>query len=424
MKYNQWTLALAAAGVVSLAPAVQAEEAQHQVLTALSSTTLSGYVDTSAIWKFGTDRGGSVLPGRSYDGADKQDGFNLNVVKLSLEKPLEEGNWSAGYKVDLLFGPDANVYNTASSPLGLNESDFAVKQAYVNLRVPVGNGLDLKMGVWDTVIGYEVFEAGNNPNYSRSYGFFIEPKTHTGVLASYRLNDVIGLSAGVADADAVGHGHTSNINSRANIESLKSYLGSITITAPESAGFLKGSTLYAGIVDSAATQPVMTDVVNYYVGATVPTPLTGLALGAAYDYRGNGKNGTAWSSAWADAVSVYASFQATEKLKLNLRGEYAWASAGTFTTFKTQDHGEKFLGVTATADYSLWANVISRLEFRWDHDASGGIPAFGGYGTGTDYEVMSYSSDCGQVSGPVSRLPDGNEQRNALSLALNVIYKF
>ena len=86
MKLNQWTVGLAAAGVVSLGSVMQAEEASHQVLTALSSTTLSGYVDTSAIWKFGSGNG--PLPGRSFDGTPKQDGFNLNVVKLTVEKPL------------------------------------------------------------------------------------------------------------------------------------------------------------------------------------------------------------------------------------------------------------------------------------------------------------------------------------------------
>jgi hypothetical protein len=75
MKLNQWTIALAAAGVVSLGAVVQAEEAQQHVLTALSSTTLSGYVSTSAIWKFGT--GNAAMPGRSYDGAGKRMGLIL-----------------------------------------------------------------------------------------------------------------------------------------------------------------------------------------------------------------------------------------------------------------------------------------------------------------------------------------------------------
>jgi len=71
MKFNKWTLALAAGGVVSLGSIAQADEKPtSQVLTAVSSTTLSGYVDTSAIWKFGT--GNANLPGRQFDGPDNR----------------------------------------------------------------------------------------------------------------------------------------------------------------------------------------------------------------------------------------------------------------------------------------------------------------------------------------------------------------
>ena len=58
MKINQWTLGLAAVGVVSLASAVNAEEAKMNALqTALSSTTISGYVDTSVEWSLGNKTG-------------------------------------------------------------------------------------------------------------------------------------------------------------------------------------------------------------------------------------------------------------------------------------------------------------------------------------------------------------------------------
>src|SRR5689334_16609317 len=98
MKLNQWTLALASVGIVSLGSIAQAEE-QHGVMSAVQSTTLSGYVDTSVNWWAGSRGPASAgLPGRSFDGAAKQDGFNLNAVKVQLEKPLgDENNWSAGY---------------------------------------------------------------------------------------------------------------------------------------------------------------------------------------------------------------------------------------------------------------------------------------------------------------------------------------
>src|SRR5881397_2427253 len=125
MKFNKWTLALAAGGVVSLASVAQAEEKpMSQVMTAVSSTTLSGYVDASAIWKFGT--GNANLPGRQYDGPSKQDGFNLNVVGITIAKPLTEDQWAAGYKADLLFGPDAGVFQSLIGSVG--DLNLALKQ--------------------------------------------------------------------------------------------------------------------------------------------------------------------------------------------------------------------------------------------------------------------------------------------------------
>ncbi|MCI0537015.1 MAG: porin [Verrucomicrobiales bacterium] len=427
MKFNKWTLALAAGGVLSLGSIAQAEEAQNQVLTALSSTTLSGYVNTSAIWKFGT--GNANLPGRSYDGPGKQDSFNLDVVKLSLEKPLDESQWSAGYKVDLLFGPDANVFNTTSAWPAVDNQDFALKQAYVALRAPVGNGIDFKLGVWDTIIGYEVFDAGSNPNYSRSYGYFLEPTTYTGLQASYHVTEWLSVTGGIADTSAP------TINGHSHVESIKTYMGSFALTAPDSFGFLQGATLYGGVIDNGKTTAGVSDVVNWYAGVTVPTPLEALTVGAAYDYRGSSSEGSPGTagyvpSAYANAVGVYASFAATEKLKLNVRGEYASGSPGSFPPYLDFDatgaaHGQKFIGVTTTLEYSLWENLLSRLEFRWDHDASGGGNSFGGSGGGAaggtpgDFEALTYAA--GSYNGSGSHK---GTQKNALSLALNLIYKF
>jgi hypothetical protein len=380
MILNKWTLALASAGVISSGLALRAEE-QHQVMTALSQTTLSGYVDTSAIWSPGGPNG--VLAGRTFDGtADKLDGFNLHAVKLVLEKPLDEGQWSAGYKADLVFGPDANYYGTVANGAvnstvggGADAQDFNIKQAYVALRAPVGNGLDIKLGVWDTLIGYEVFESVNNPNFSRSYGFFIEPTHHTGVLLSYHVADWLSVSGGIAN------GWTGGINDRIggfglradDAEERKAYLGSLTITLPESTGAFKGSSIYAGIVhgevaNNAAGGGNSPHINSYYVGATLNTPIEALTIGGAFDYRDGtpvfGTDGYAWTAAF------YASFAATEKMKLNARAEYAKGSNGTWYGAFGADNNE--LGaVTLTLDYSLWANVVTRGEVRWDHNMGG-----------------------------------------------------
>jgi hypothetical protein len=418
MKFNKWTMALAAAGVVSLGSVAQAEEAQHQVLTALSSTTLSGYVDTSAIWKLGTDNrraaNYSGIPGRKFDGtADKLDGFNLHAVMLSLEKPLDEAAWAAGYKTDLVFGPDANFYQTLVNGGGsLGGQDVALKQAYVALRAPVGNGLDIKMGVFDTMIGYEVFESGNNPNFSRSYGFSLEPTHHTGVLASYHLTDWLSIAGGVANTS---HGPINGRNAEA--ESAKTYLGSVVITMPDATGPLAGSVLYAGVVDGSTfpgwgLSDGTKNSRNIYVGGTLRTPVQGLSLGAAWDYHTDGPVSWARNPAGviqqapgtlgarldnrAYAVAGYATYAFTDNFRANVRVDYLNADPGTFTrsALANNHRRERLLGSTLTLDYSLWDNVITRAEFRWDHSMSGDRPF-------------------------------GNEnEKNAMTLAANIVYKF
>jgi hypothetical protein len=388
MKYNAWTLALVGAGIISLPAVVQAEEKANALLTTLSSTTISGYVDTSAIWAPGS--GSAYIPGRAFDGGEgnlggnKLDGFNLNVVKLSIAKPLDESEWAAGYGVDLLFGPDAYLYNTSANALG-SAGDFSIQQAYVALRAPVGNGLDFKMGTFSTLIGYEVFEAGNNPNYSRSFGWQLEPTQHTGLIASYVVSENISLSGGVANT------HLAYINLRnPRSESAKTYMGAVTLTAPkEGMGFLGGSTLTLGVVDGFSGNEK--DTTSLYAGTAIATPVQGLTVGAAFDYREDGANSLTPGDNWAYAVGLYASMQATEKLKLNLRADYTEGSDGTFYDAgagTVSDEQNELGALTFTADYSLWANVLSRFEVRWDHSFSSDA-----YDSGADQDIVTLAAN-------------------------------
>jgi len=56
---------------------------------------------------------------------------------------------------------------------------------------------------------------------------------------------------------------------------------------------------------------------------------------------------------------------ATDKLSFNLRGEYLNDSAGLF--YANAAKNNKAEEITFTTQYQLWANVLSRVEFRWDH---------------------------------------------------------
>jgi len=391
MKFNKWTVALAATGVVSLASAVQADES-HPVNTALSSTTLSGYVDTSAIWNLGS--GSQVANRFANTASDRQDGFNVNTVKLQLEKPIDEGTWSAGYKVETMFGPDANVMPGALT------SGVAIKQAYAALRAPIGNGIDFKIGQFDPIVGYEVTDSYANPNFSRSLGFNnLEPFGHTGILASYQVNDIIGVSGGVANGDsgfglnggsltASGFASGQSGSSMRGLlaESARVYMGSVVVKAPESAGWLAGSSLYVGAVNGDANG-AKNDPTLLYVGVSLATPIKELSLGASADLLFNAGLG---GQSYANAYAFYTGYQITEKLKANNRFEYATSGYGAFLPGRAED---KMIGETFTLDYALWSNVLTRGEFRWDRSVDGGANPFDG-------------------------------QKNDLSLTASIVYKF
>jgi hypothetical protein len=421
MKFNKWTMGLAAVGVVSLASAARADEKMSVVNTALSNTTLSGYVDTSAQYNFGSQNGWYGIlgntPGYAYGGINKADGFNLNAIDIALAKPMSEGSWAAGYLVELMAGPDVPTkpslgtigpVNTGPIVSQISGPLVGIRQAYITLRTPVASSaIDWKVGVWDTIIGYESTSSPLNPNYTRSYGYSIEPTTHTGILATFKANDVLSFSAGVANSSNVGT-IVQPINGRSQQESQKTYMGALALTAPDNWGWMKGATLNAGIINSVGGNWVGENTggllntagsTSLYAGVTVPTPVTALKFGATFDYLDlhNSSVGNGNSDSSASVVGLYASFQANDKLVFNLRGERLEDNNAGFST------GSAALDeLTLTAQYKIWDNVLSRLEFRWDHSES--ISA---------YDQSKYSLGIGD-----------SIHNNAYMMAVNLIYQF
>jgi len=393
MNISKWTQVLLGVGLISV-PALAHAQATNAILTSLSSTTLSGYVDTTATWTFGT--GNANMPGRTYDGADTQDGFNMNVVSLTLDKPLDESEWAAGYHVQTLMGPGASKRGTGILSSS-SSTDFSFNEAYINLRVPVGNGIEFHVGQFGTYNGYEAYDTYKNPNWSRSYGFYIESSAHTGVSSIYKFTDWLTVMAGVGNEA----GWNNQVDVKSSVESKKAYLGMATFTAPESFGFMKGSTLSVGytqgdaVPSGAGTVSGIPNGVggyqqgNFYIGGSMPLPITGLSLGVAYDYT----SGIGFQHSYAEALGTYLTWQVTEKLKSNSRVDFGWGSNGVYG-YTSDDTKNQLVSFTETVDYSLWKNVISRAELRWDHCMTDDKP-FGGEsaGAGDEKDVVSLTAN-------------------------------
>jgi hypothetical protein len=93
------------------------------------------------------------------------------------------------------------------------------------------------------------------------------------------------------------------------------------------------------------------------------------------------------------------------KVSFHLRGEYANTDTGLLGSGANLPGGNsEVVSATATIQYDLWQNVLSRLEFRWDHLAG-------------DDSMTPYGGklENGETSGSL---------HNYYTIALNLIYKF
>ncbi len=139
------------------------------------------------------------------------DGFNtyedhvaLHQQWLYAEKAADGScGWDWGFRVDALYGIDANNTQAFGNNYGrFDFSDsfnhgnygFALPQVYAE----IANGdLSVKVGHFFTTIGYEVVPAPDNFFYSHAFTMNnSEPFTHTGVLATYAVNDCLTVYGG------------------------------------------------------------------------------------------------------------------------------------------------------------------------------------------------------------------------------------
>ena len=356
MKMNKWTVGLAAAGVVSLASTAQAEE--NSVLTALSSTVISGSVEASYVGGFSNNNN------MHGDGA-----FEANGASLEIGSPLGEGDYSASYNVGLLFGGRAQAFAG---------SDQTLKTANIGMNLPFGNGVDLTLGLFDTTVGYEVEASASNPNVMRSYGYAQEPLTHTGLLAATEITE--GLSVSFALVDGFDAGTVSNfVGADGNTMDSSGhgdfgYVLGAELTIPDSLGFLGGSSIYVGYVDGSDAgnwnigqtpdDPATADVDEtawvsnqdnelLYIGASVNTPIEGVAIGVAYDDRQWGNGGD------SDSVALYATYSLSEDASLSVRYDNGNVDFGG-------GNEDSFDNLALTLDYSIWENVLTRFEMGWE----------------------------------------------------------
>lgn len=131
----------------------------------------------------------------------KADHFDLDLANIRIQRVVDG---ELGFVMDLDFGKTAEVVGRSTrwcKSFGCHESrnSFEATQFYLTYKLPIGSGLNVKLGKFVTLHGAEVIKTWDNINYNISnsilFGWAI-PFTHTGVLFNYAFNDWLSADAG------------------------------------------------------------------------------------------------------------------------------------------------------------------------------------------------------------------------------------
>lgn len=270
--------------------------------------------------------------------------FSIDAITLSLEKVPTVGEGimdQVGFRADVLFGEQAERlgFGFGSTYERGDPTDGAVSpyQAYINVLIPSGaGGFNIYAGQFTTLAGWELIEAKDNTNITRSLLFYRIPFAHSGVRATFSagsLDFALGLSN---DWDALDDNNDG-----------KTFESQIALNLPND-GWL-GATVYFGDTDG--------DSRTLFTVVGTMTVVDNLTLVADFEYTSHDAGGDRWGFAGYAIVSL------SDAFTLALRGEYVDDSERVDTP------GLELYEVTSTlilTPFESMGNFETRLEYRYD----------------------------------------------------------
>ncbi|MEP6886147.1 MAG: outer membrane beta-barrel protein [Gammaproteobacteria bacterium] len=324
-------LSVAASGAASAAdepakPAAPAGPGLADVLSA-SGLTATGFVAASYYHSNGysTDH--------QFD--NKHDTFQLDEAGLTLAYQPKEG---FGALVDLRAGEDMKILNAAE---GNNPNTFDIVQGFVQY---VGGAVTVIAGKYVTLAGAEVIAPAGNTNFSRSFLFYAEPLTHTGIRATYALSDTLSLIAGVNN----GWNYSSLTTSG-------SKTAEVGLSWTPAKVFALTAAAYVGKDPTFDAQRTVVDAVATYNATDALTFILSYDWGQQEQHM-SGDPTLEWNGA-----AFYTNYALSDQWRVSLRVEYLDDKNG-FVTGAAQTLKEG----TITFGYDPVKNFELRLEARYD----------------------------------------------------------
>jgi hypothetical protein len=300
-------------------------------MLAASGITTTGYVAASYF------HSNELNSYHNYDVG--HDTFQLDEAGITVAYQPKEG---FGGVVNIIAGEDARLQNSFESPG--TDSSVEVLQAYLQYAT---GGLTVIAGKYTTLAGAEVIAPSANTNFSRSLLFTFEPAVHTGIRATYAVNDMFSVTGGVNNGwnyDSTSYG---------------SKTGEVAVSFTPSKAFILTAQGYFGKDPNLDGSRKLIDLVATWNATDA------LQLILSYDWGKqenvstltvNGSDDAKWNGA-----ALYVNYKFSDAWRISVRGEYFDDKEGLLT-----GADQKLKEVTLTLGYAPTTNFELRFEGRKD----------------------------------------------------------
>ncbi len=299
-------------------------------------------------WGYQNNPDGAFTGNGPFLNQREWDKFNLNQQYLYVGKVADGSqglDW--GFRADIFYGVDGNEGQSFGN-INPGHYDYlngwdhgiyewALPQLYGELAA--GN-LSVKLGHFYTIVGYEVIPSTGQFFLSRQLTFWnSEPFTHTGALASYKVNDKLTVNGGWVLGMDTGFYQFNQGNS---------FLGGFTYQIDDKTNFIYsmigGNLGWRG--DGAINSFILTRDWTDKFSTVHQFDVLGTNLGS------NFRNPNSFIAGDSTGFINYAFYELTDKLKAGVRGEWYKADGTSYYT------------VTYGVNYFPTPNLRIRPEMR------------------------------------------------------------
>ena len=293
---------------------------------------------------------------RSRATAARHNEFAPNMVLVYVRKEATEASrW--GMELGAQGGYDSKNFAYLEGESRVDGADTwrHVHRANVSYLAPVGRGLTITAGLFNSLIGYESLYAKDNANYTRSWLADNTPYMMFGVNAKYPVSDHLTLTAFVVN----GYYHLSHPNDQPSYGGQWSYKATPRLTLTQ--------TLYGG--------PDQTNTAlkfwRFYANHIVEWKAADLTLALSYDIGTEHiADRPGHPRAFVTGANLVARWHVGGPWAVALHPEVYWDRNGRWTG------NEQFVkAMTTTLEYRApygWTNTTIRLEHRWDESTGAG----------------------------------------------------